>query len=828
MSGTAPRGRCYHCGEALPTPAPQRVFEGESRSFCCNGCAAAAGWIHDAQLGDYYRLRSEQGGRVALLASDFSAWDREEVQQGHAREVPGGREITLVTDGMRCAACAWLIDRALRQEPGILEVSANAITGRIRLRWDPAVTPLSRPLQRLAALGYRPGLARGEAVERARRAERRRWLLRLGLAGLASLQAMMFAEALYFDVRGQMPLPTRDFLRWITFLISTPVVFYAGWPFLEGAWRECRGRRLGMDTLVASGMLLAWGGSVIETLRGGPQVWYDTAVMFVFLLLLARLLEQRARAMASAQVDTLAQACPALATRERPDGSSETVPLARLAVGDIARVAAGDALPADGQLLEAAASFSEALLTGESRAVTRQPGTVVYAGTLCLDQPVRLRVTGIGPATRLSTLTRLVEQAQAHRPRVARLADQVAGWFVLALLFTAVLVYARWHFIAPERAFEVLLCVLVISCPCALSLSVPAALAAAHGHLARIGVLATRPDALETLAQVTDLVFDKTGTLSTGQMEIASISLCSGSFREDALSQATDLVFDKTCTVSTGQMEIASISTHSGSAREDALSLAAALERDSRHPIASAFTEVPITRTATGVQEYPGQGIEGEIESRRLRLGTAPFAAGRGDDGALWLGDGAQPLARFELRETARSDARQVLAQLSASGLRLHLYSGDDERTVGTFAARFGLADAAGRLSPADKLDRVRTLQAQGRIVAMVGDGLNDAPVLAGANVSFVMAEGAPLAQQAADFVLTQASLQRVPDAVALARRTQRIIQQNLAWAVGYNLLALPLAATGQVTPWMAALAMVVSSLTVTLNALRLTRAGPP
>jgi Cu2+-exporting ATPase len=791
LSGTAPRDRCYHCGEALPTAAPQRVFEGESRRFCCNGCAAAAGWIHDAQLGDYYRLRSEEGGRVALLASDLSAWDREEVQQGHAREVPGGREITLVTNGMRCAACAWLIDRALRQEPGILEVSANAITGRIRLLWDPAVTRLSQPLQRLAALGYRPGLARGEAVERARRVERRRWLLRLGLAGLASLQAMMFAEALYFDVRGQMPLPTRDFLRWITFLISTPVVFYAGWPFLEGAWRECRGRRLGMDTLVASGMLLAWGGSVIETLRGGPQVWYDTAVMFVFLLLLARLLEQRARAMASAQVDTLAQACPALATRERPDGSSETVPLARLAVGDIARVAAGDALPADGQLLEAPASFSEALLTGESRAVTRQPGTVVYAGTLCLDQPVRLRVTGIGPATRLSTLTRLVEQAQAHRPRVARLADQVAGWFVLALLFTAVLVYARWHFTAPERAFEVLLCVLVISCPCALSLSVPAALAAAHGYLARIGVLATRPDALEALAQATDLVFDKTGTLSTGQMEIASIS------------------------------------THRGSAREEALALAAALERDSRHPIASAFTEVPITRTATGVQEYPGQGIEGEIESRRLRLGTAPFAAGRGDDGALWLGDGEQPLARFELRETARSDSGHVLAQLSASGLRLHLYSGDDERTVATFAARFGLADFAGRLSPADKLDRVRTLQAQGRIVAMVGDGLNDAPVLAGANVSFVMAEGAPLAQQAADFVLTQASLQRVPDAVALARRTQRIIQQNLAWAVGYNLLALPLAATGQVTPWMAALAMVVSSLTVTLNALRLTRAGP-
>ena len=792
MSGTAPPGRCYHCGEALPTPAPQLAFDGEPRSFCCSGCAAAAGWIRDAQLGDYYRLRSQQGGRVDLSATDLTAWDRQEVQQGHARDVPGGREITLVTDGMRCAACAWLIDRALRQEPGVLEVSANAITGRIRLLWDPSLTPLSLPLQRLASLGYRPGLARGEALERARNAERRRWLLRLGLAGLASLQAMMFAEALYLDVRGQMPLPTRDFLRWITFLIATPVVFYAGWPFLEGAWREWRGRRLGMDTLVASGMLLAWGGSVIETLRGGPQVWYDAAVMFVFLLLLARLLEQRARAVASAQVDTLAQACPALATRERPDGRSETVPLALLAVDDIVRVAAGDALPADGQLLDVPASFSEALLTGESRAVTRQPGTPVYAGTLCIDQPVRLRVTGIGPATRLSTLTRLVEQAQAHRPRLARLADQVAGYFVLALLLTAVLVYARWHFTSPDRAFEVLLSVLVISCPCALSLSVPAALAAAHGHLARIGVLATRPDALESLARATDLVFDKTGTLSTGQMEIAAIT------------------------------------TRIGSSREDALSLAAALERDSRHPIASAFADLPVTRIATAVLEHPGQGIEGDIDGRRLRLGTAPFAAGRRDDGALWLGDGQHRLARFQLREASRSEARDVLATLAASRLQLHLYSGDAEATVAAFATRFGLADAAGRLSPEDKLDRVRALQARGRVVAMVGDGLNDAPVLAGADVSFVMADGAPLAQQAADFVLTHTSLLRVPDALSLARRTQRVIRQNLAWAVGYNLLALPLAATGHVTPWIAALAMVVSSLTVTLNALRLTRSSAP
>jgi Cu2+-exporting ATPase len=785
-------GCCYHCAEPLPDDPPTDLLDGTLQSFCCAGCAAAARWIRDAHLDDYYRLRSAHGRRIDAGATDLGAWDRDEIQAGHVRDTDLGREITLVTDGMRCAACAWLIDRALEREPGMLEVSANAITGRIRLVWDPTRTQLSAPLQRLAALGYRAGLARGTGIERARQAERRRWLLRLGLAGLGALQAMMFAEALYLDTSGQMPLPTRDFLRWVTFLIATPVVFYAGWPFLAGAWRELRHRQPGMDTLIASGSLLAWAGSVVETLRGGPQVWYDTAVMFVFLLLAARLIEQRARAVATAQVDALAQAYPALATRERADGSSETVALARLDRGDIVRVAAGESLPADGQLLDAPAQFSEALLTGESRPVTHVPGASVYAGTICLAQPVRLAVTAVGQATRLSTLTRLVEQAQAHRPRIARVADRIASRFVLVLLIVAIVVYIGWHSHAPQRAFEVLLSLLVISCPCALSLSVPAALATAHGQLSRLGVLATRPDALETLAQATDLVFDKTGTLSTGELELIGVTPLAA--------------------VPAAQL----------------LRWAAALERDSRHPIATAFAQAGTLPQVRGLRELPGEGIEGEVDGRALRLGTAAFAAGQPDDGELWLGDGRSALARFQLRERARDDAAEVAHTLRRQGLTLHLYSGDATGTVADFAARVDIADAVGRLTPEQKLARVRALQAEGRIVAMVGDGLNDAPVLAGANVSLVVASAAALAQQAGDFVLTQASLQRVPQAIALARRAQQIIRQNLGWAIAYNLVALPLAASGRVTPWIAALAMVLSSLTVTLNALRLTRTSPP
>ena len=783
---------CFHCAEPLPPVPIQVAMAGTCRAYCCNGCAAAAQWIEQANLGDYYHLRSQPAARVGTDEVDLAGWDRDDVLDGHVRDVEGGREIVLVTDGMRCAACAWLIDRALSRAPGVVEIAANAVTGRIRLTWDPQRTQLSSALGVLVALGYRPYLASGEGRERARRAERNRAVLRLGLAGLGAMQAMMFAEALTLDTTGQMPLPTRDFFRWVTFLVATPVVFYAGWPFIAGCWRELRHRRLGMDTLIATSTLLAYFASLLETFRGGPHVWYDAAVMFVFLLLTARMLEQRARNIATAQVDALARARPALATRERADGTREVVPVSALAVDDVACIAAGSSVPADGVLLDSHASFEEALLTGEACAVEKMPGASVYAGTVCRERPARLRITHVGVSTRLSQLARLVDQAQAHRPPQARVADRIASHFVFVLMLIAVAVYAFWRVHDPSRAFEVTLVLLVISCPCALSLSVPAALAAAHGGLAKLGVLATRANALDTLALATDVVFDKTGTLSDGRLSLDGIDTFAG--------------FDP----------------------DQALAIAAALERNSLHPIASAFAHVPADATAREVQEHPGLGIEGSVDGQRWRLGQAAFAVGGQDDGQLWLGDGHQAIARFTLRETERADARAAINLLKAQGLEIHLSSGDAEASVARFALHLGIADAAARQTPEAKLVRVRHLQQTGRVVVMVGDGLNDAPVLAGADVSIAVADGAALAQRAADFVTTGASLTRIPAAVALARRTRRIIRQNLAWAIGYNVLALPLAAAGLVTPWIAALGMAVSSLTVTLNALRLARTPAP
>lgn len=792
------RAACFHCGEPLPAQPVIDTVSGTEQPFCCTGCAAAARWIGEASLDDYYRLRQSDAARVGTETLDYASWDRDDLLSEHSVAVDGGREITLLTDGMRCAACAWLIDRALTREPGVSEVAANAVTGRIRIVWDSARTPLSTLLSRLAALGYRPSLATGEARERERRRERNRWLLRLGVAGLGAMQAMMYAEALYLDTAGEMSLATRDFFRWITFLVSTPVVFYAGWPFLEGMWRELRGRRLGMDTLIAGSTLLAYFASLFETLRGGAHVWFDAAVMFVFLLLTARMLEQRARGIASAQVDALARARPAVAARERDDGSVEQIPLSALAVGDIVRVAVGEGVPADGEVLgeaEAAdTAFDESLLTGESEPVAKTPGAMAFAGSVCRERPARLRVARTGADTRLSQLTRLVERAQEQRPPIARAADRIAGWFVTVLILAAALVYAWWRMHDPARAFEVALAVLVVSCPCALSLAVPAALAAAHGGLAKLGVLALRGEALDTLARADRIVFDKTGTLSDRRPRLAEV-------------ESVD-----------------------GMTRDAALAIAAALERDSGHPLAAAFADAGIAAppAVTDLRSEPGHGVAGTVDGRAWRLGRAAWAAGRDDDDAVWLGDGARAVARFVLRETPRADAAAALAALRAQGLRVALCSGDAEAPVARMAATVGIAadDVRARQTPEDKLAYVRTRQAAGEIVAMVGDGINDAPVLAGADVSLALADGAALAQRAADFVVTGGTLRRIPQAIALARRSRRIVRQNLAWALGYNLLALPLAATGQVTPWIAAIGMALSSLLVTLNALRLNLAS--
>ena len=798
MTDDIARGVCHHCGEALPATPVIRIVKGESQAYCCTGCAGAAQFISDAGLSDYYQLRAEQGQRVGEEPTDFSAFDRDDVQREHSRQVsPECREITLVVEGMRCAACSWLIDRAVSQIDGVEEVQSNAMSGRVQVRWQPAKTQLSAALQRLASLGYTPHLAPGEALEKARIKERNTLLMRLGVAGIGALQTMMFAEALYLDTAGEMSDPTRDFFRWIAFAVAAPVVFYSGWPFLVGMWRELQHRRFGMDTLVASSVLLAYIASLYETLRGGRHVWFDAAVMFVFLLLAARYIEHMARQRANAAVDALARARPALAWRVLPEGGTEQVPVAQLQAEDHVRVGVGEIIPTDGDLLDGIGEVDEALLSGESRPVEKQIGDALFAGSTVRRVPLQMRVTRTGQDTRLSHLVQLVERAQNSRPRIAQLADRISAHFVAALAVIALGVYWVWSLYTPERAFEVALAVLVVSCPCALSLALPAALATAAGALTRLGALPLKPDALTELAEVDTVIFDKTGTLTRGRPEIRYTRLLPA-----ASAQGWQVA--------------------------DAWRVAAALERESGHPLAQAFAFID-SPAAERVRVEPGAGVEGSQDGRSWRLGKQAWACGlhspgKDDDHGIWLGDGQRGWARFELQDALRDDAADALARLRALGLQIEILSGDAAQAVEATASELGVSLWHARQSPEDKLAWVRQRQFEGHRVAMLGDGINDAPVLAGANVSIALGGGASMAHRAADLVLTAESLLRVPELFALARRTRRIIRENLAWALAYNLLALPFTAMGWVTPWMAALGMACSSLLVTLNALRLSR----
>lgn len=778
---------CFHCAEALP-PRGARTAEvdGAPRAFCCAGCEAAALLIRDAGLLDYYRVRSEPARRAESTLPDWSAWDGEAVQSAHVRASGDQREITVLVEGIRCAACGWLIEHALSREPGVRAVRVNPSTGRAMLAWDATHTRLGALLERLAAFGYLAHLpGTGDA---AATAERRRALKRLVVAGLGMMQGMMFAEALYFGDGGGMDVATRDFFRWIGLAVSTPVVFYAGWPFLRGAWTEWTQRKPGMDLLVATTILVAWAASAVETVRGGPAVYFDSAVMFVFLLLATRHLEQAARRRANTAVEVLSRAQPQVARRVGADGGVAEVPIHSLRAGDVVRVRPGEAVPADGVLLAAACSFDEALLSGEARPVLRRAGDGVLAGSACIEAPADVRVERTGAATTLAQIVRLVERAQSARPRIALIADRIASRFVVLLFAATALITGAWLAHDPAQALPVALAVLAVSCPCALSLAVPAGLAATHARLAREGLLVLRPDALETLAAVDTVVLDKTGTLTNGRMRLVEAR------------------------------------TEAGFPRDRALALAAALERESLHPIASAlrpFADDAVV--ASAVRATAGAGVEGEVAGERWRIGNAAFAGAHGADGeTVWLAGPQGVVARFELADETRPDAVLAIAALRTLGVDVQVLSGDAPAAVARVAAALGIGAWRARQSPSDKLAAVRALQASGRRVAMVGDGINDAAVLAGADVSVAMAEGAALAHAAADVVLAAPRVNALATLIGSARATQRIARQNLGWAAGYNAVGLVLAAFGLVPPWAAAIGMSVSSLAVTLNALRL------
>jgi Cu2+-exporting ATPase len=802
MTGLA---ACYHCGQpAADGRRWQATIAGEAHIMCCPGCAAAAQAIADAGLDDYYDSRS--GFAAPAAEADTPALRLYD-------ELGLDGDAVFTVEGLRCAACVWLIERRVAALPGVRSAVLNVATERLHVRWDPASCRPSGIIAALGGIGYAAypydASRHGAQLERARKALMRR----LFVAGLAMMQVMMYAVPVYLATDGTMDADMTALMGWASFLLSLPAVGYCAWPFLHGAWLDLRRGLPGMDVPVALGILAAFIGSALSLVQGQGQVYFDSITMFVFLLLGSRWLELDARRKAARALEGLQHAAPATALRLPgwpASTAAETIAAGRLRPGDVILVPPGQTVAADGVILEGRTDADLALLTGESRTRAVGPGERLPGGAVNVTQAVTLRVASCAADSTLAMLVRLSERAGQDKPKLAQWADRVGAWFVLALLLLTAAVFAFWHVLEPARAWPAAVAVLVVSCPCALSLATPTALAAALERLLRHGVLAVKPHVLETLDRSTHVVFDKTGTLTRGRPAL----------RETVALGVRDEI--------------------------ECLRIAAALEAGSAHPLALALREALDVSgagalAAQAVETAVGQGMEGEISGRRYRLGSAAFVAGLTGVGAplgaapgstaVWLGSGERWLARFDLVDALRPEAPALVRELQARGKTVMLLSGDDEDAVRAAAGELGIRDARGRQLPQDKLDAVRALQAQGAVVAMVGDGINDAAVLSCADVSFAMGQGAQLAQLHADCVLLDAGAQSgdaglspLGEAVRTAGACVRIIRQNLGWAMLYNLVAIPAAASGLLNPWLSGLGMAGSSALVVLNALRLRR----
>ncbi|MFM5556821.1 heavy metal translocating P-type ATPase [Aeromonas rivipollensis] len=790
---------CFHCGEPVSTGSDFTLeIKGIVQPMCCPGCQAVAQTILECGLASYYEHRTAPGIKGELVPSELAAlthYDLAEVQQEFVTETGTLREIQLSVEGLTCAACAWLIERHLMGLPGLHYVNVNTTTHRARIKWDPDRLSLSDILKGFAKIGYRAYPFQTHSQEALYAREVRSYMFRMALAGLGSMQVMMCAVALYMDLFISVEEEFMIYFKWISLLLSTPIMIYSAQPFYAGAWRSLRQGHLSMDVSVSLALIGAFVASIWATVFNTGEVYYDSITMFVFFLLLGRLLELRARRKASESSSNLARLVPIMATRIDADGEHE-VAAKTLRVGDRVRVLAGATLPADGIITLGQASLNEAMLTGEQLPLLKQAGDPVFAGTINTDAPLLIRVSHPIEESRLAQIMRLQDHALDDKPAIAQLADVLSRHFILVLLLIAAGVWTFWHFHAPERAFWVTLSVLVATCPCALSLATPTALTSATAHLTRSGILLRRGHVLDVLTRANRIVMDKTGTLTTGNISLVAIQPLAGLGEDECLA------------------------------------IARALEAYSEHPIARAFRSKgaeDVMLPASEVTPVIGHGIQGRIAGQHYRIGSPRWLALADEQEAtqglaIYLADETGPLARFTLADTVRADAGALIQAFKAAGLQTTILTGDSSPQADAVARELGVDELVKGVTPDGKLAYLKAREAAGDISIMVGDGINDAPVLAGAHASFAMAGGTDLAKNSADAILLADDLSRLLTARALALRTRRIIQENFAWSIGYNLLVLPLAASGWLPPYLAAAGMSLSSLIVVTNSMRLNR----
>ena len=702
--------------------------------------------------------------------------------------------MTLTVGNVHCAGCIARIERTLRAEAGVTGARVNLGTRRLSLEWRAGETDPRKLMGIVAALGYPVAPFEAESADSPAHVAEKELLRSLAVAGFAAGNVMLLSVAVWAGAFSDMEAATRDLFHWLSALIALPAVVYAGQPFYAGAWRALRAGAMSMDVPISVGVILASAMSLFETVRGGEHAYFDAAVTLLFFLLVGRYLDLRARAQARSTAENLLALGKTAAVVLESDGSRRSVPAADLVPGMRVLVMPGDRVPADGVLADGTTEVDTSLVTGETLPVKVTAGDRLFAGTLNLTAPAHLTVTAAGKDTLLAEIVRLMESAEQGRARYVRLADRVSRLYAPVVHILAILAFAGWVLVgglAWQEALLIAVAVLIITCPCALGLAVPVTQVVASGLLLRRGIIVKSPDGLERLAAADTIVFDKTGTLTLGRPELATNDV-----------------------------------------PEEDLTLAVSLACLSRHPLSRALTRAAgrlSVPAAHDVREVPGYGLEGRVGDAILHLGNRDWCGVAGDravDGGegpeLWFSRSGCAPRRFVFADPPRPDAAATIARLKSAGYRIELLSGDRAPTVARMAAAVGIDEWRAACLPVDKVTRLNDLARDGRKVAMVGDGLNDAPALAAGFVSLSPASAADISQTAADLIFQGDGLAPVATAFATARATGRVVRQNLALAILYNLLAVPIAIAGLATPLVAAVAMSSSSLLVTVNALLL------
>ena len=738
------------------------------------------------------------------LAQEWSDFSQSSEQEAHQWTS------SVVFEGMYCTACAINIEEALMSVPGVKSAQISAASHRGRVVWSSDQTRPSDWMKAVAKLGYRTVPANDALANEVRREDARKMLWRLGVAGLCMMQVMMYATPVYMSEPHDIAPDMVQLLRWASWVLSLPVLFFSCMPFFKTAWLDLKQRKISMDLPVAIGMLVTFVVSTLGTFEPqgpfGAEVYFDSFTMFVFFLLTGRWLELRLRDKTAGALEAVMNRLPDAVHRRTNIGDWETITLRHLRLQDVIQVRPGEAFAADAQIVAGETQVDEALLTGESRPLPRALGEHVLAGSLNLTATVQVQVTTLGKQTRFGQMVALMESASVSKPSMALLADRVAKPFLWGVLIMAALAAVwGWQY-SPAHALMVAVSVLIVTCPCALSLATPAAMLSTAGALAKAGVMLRSLQALQSLAKVDTVIFDKTGTLTSEDFSLQHIA------------------------------------TRDGIDADQALAWAAALAQHSLHPVSRSLLRAVGDKANTAVvldnvKEFAGQGVQATLrqasemaglESRKeLRLGSAAFCGVPMKTSEVLqasLSDQDGWLASFEFAETPREEADATLRALEDLGLRIRILSGDSQASVSQLASRLHVADAMGACSPEEKLKQVKLEQAQGHRVAMVGDGLNDGPVLAGADVSFALGQALPLAQSKADFVFMASNLKPLVATIRLSQQTMQIVRQNLIWAAIYNFACVPLAMLGYLPAWLAGLGMACSSLGVVLNAMRLSK----